>query len=113
MSFQFDLACAQNGIKFGDYSVGTSVNFLDVTLSLNPACRTYRVVCNTIQAGLRIDYKLYNYMKPTDSGLYLRTESFYPSYVFDPVALSQMLRIMNRNSTGRGKARDLVKLEGD
>ena len=94
---ELNLACAQYGIKFGDYSVGTSVNFLDVTLSLNPA-------------GL-IDYKLY--MKPTDSRLYLRTESFHPSHVFDSVALSQMLRIMNRNSTERGKARDLDKLEGD
>ena len=73
------------------------MNFLDVTLSLNPA-------------GL-IDYKLY--MKPTDSRLYLRTESFHPSHVFDSVALSQMLRIMNRNSTERGRARDLEKLEED
>ena len=94
---ELNSACAQYGIKFGDYSIGTSVNFLDVTLSLNPA-------------GL-IDYKLY--MKPTDSRLYLRTESFHPSHVFDSVALSQMLRIMNRNSTERGRARDLEKLEED
>ena len=40
-------------------------------------------------------------------------ESFHPSHVFDSVALSQMLRIMNRNSTERGRARDLEKLEED
>ena len=90
-------AAAPFGIKFGDFSVGTSVNFLDVTLSLNAE-------------GL-IDYKLY--IKPTDSRLYLRTESFHPSHVFSSVAMSQMLRIMNRNSTEAGKLRDLEKLEED
>ena len=90
-------AAAPFGIRFGDFSVGTSVNFLDVTLSFNPV-------------GL-IDYKLF--IKPTDSRLYLRTESFHPAHVFDSVAMSQMLRIMNRNSTEKGKTRDLEKLEDD
>ena len=90
-------ASAPFGIKFGDSSVGTSVNFLDVTLSVNPV-------------GL-IDYQLY--VKPTDSRLYLRTESFHPKHVFTSVALSQMLRVLNRNSTDNGKVRDLDQLESD
>ena len=94
---ELNKAAAPYGIKFGDYSVGTSVNFLDVTLSLNPA-------------GL-IDYRLYT--KPTDSRLYLKTDSFHPKHVFDSVALSQMLRILNRNSSEEGQARDLTKLEED
>jgi len=94
---KLNLASAPYGIKFGDYSVGTSVNFLDVTLSLNPA-------------GL-IDYRLYT--KPTDSRLYLRTESFHPKHVFNSVALSQMIRVLHRNSSERGKTRDLNKLEED
>ena len=90
-------ASAPFGIKFGDSTVGTSVNVLDVTLSINPV-------------GL-IDYKLF--VKPTDSRLYLRTESFHPKHVFGSVALSQMLRVLNRNSTESAKVCDLNKLELD
>ena len=52
---------ASYGIQFGNHAIGPSVNFLDVTLSINETSKL-------------IEYKLF--VKPTDSRLYLRTESF-------------------------------------
>ena len=89
---------APYGIKFGDHAIGPSVNFLDVTLSINETSKL-------------IEYKLF--VKPTDSRLYLRTESFHPPHVFSGVALSQMMRVINRNSTDKGKTHDLDQLEQD
>lgn len=70
------------GIHFGEYSIGSEVNFLDVTLKID-------------DNGL-IQYSLYK--KPTDSRLYLKTGSFHPRHVFDSVAYSQLLRVSKRNS---------------
>ena len=89
---------APYGIKFGDHAIGPSVNFLDVTLSINETSKL-------------IEYKLF--VKPTDSRLYLRTESFHPPHVFSGVALSQMMRVIHRNSTDKGKTHDLDQLEQD
>ena len=49
---ELNLVAAPYGIKFGDWSIGKSVNFLDVTLSIN-------------QTSKLIDYTLF--VKPTDS----------------------------------------------
>ena len=95
---ELNLLAAPYGIKFGDYAIGTSVNFLDVTLSINEMTKL-------------IEYSLY--VKPTDSRLYLRTNSFHPRHVFGGVALSQMMRVINRNSTNQGKIRDLDQIEKD
>ncbi len=80
---QLNAASAPFGIKFGDFEIGHTVNFLDVTLYID-------------SDGI-IQYKLYK--KPTDSRLYLKTSSFHPSHIFDSVAYSQMLRVWKRNST--------------
>ena len=55
---------AKFGIRFGEWSIGESVNFLDVTLFID-------------QDGF-IQYRLYR--KPTDSRMYLKTHSFHPRH---------------------------------
>ena len=94
---QLNLASASFGIRFGDSSIGSEINFLDVTLRID-------------EEGL-IQYKLFK--KPTDSRLYLKTQSFHPQHVFNSVAYSQMVRVRNRNSTEETAAADLADLEGD
>ena len=69
---------APYGIKFGDHAIGPSVNFLDVTLSINETSKL-------------IECKLF--VKPTDSRLYLRTESFHPPHVFSG-SLSDELKVL-------------------
>ena len=70
------------GIKFDEEQFGKSVSFLDVSLYFED---------NEIQ------YRLYT--KPTDSRRYFYTSSFHDPVVFKSVPLSQILRVMNRNST--------------
>jgi hypothetical protein len=94
---QLNAASAPFGIKFGDFEIGHSVNFLDVTLYID-------------SEGI-IQYKLYK--KPTDSRLYLKTSSFHPPHVFDSVAYSQMLRVWKRNSTEETAKSDLEELVED
>ena len=84
-------------ITFGEYSIGNSVNFLDVTL--------------TIDKDGFINYTLYR--KPTDSRLYLKVGSFHPKHVFSSVAFSQMLRVWKRNSTIQGANKDIEDLKND
>ncbi len=84
------------GITFGDWSLGSSVNFLDVTLFID-------------EDGF-IQYRLFK--KPTDSRLYLKTSSFHPNHVFDSVAYSQLKRVKRRNSTvifAEEDIRDLIE----
>ena len=88
---------SEYGIIFGDYSVGTSVDFLDLRLFVN-------------DEGL-IGYILFQ--KPTDSRLYLRTGSFHPPHVFNSVAFSQMLRVWKRNSTISHANKDIEDLKND
>jgi hypothetical protein len=85
------------GIRFGSWDIGKSVNFLDVTLYLD--------IDNKIQ------FKLYT--KPTDARNYLRTDSFHPPHVFNSVAFSQMLRVVNRNSRDDTRLADLEVLKTD
>ena len=88
---------AKFGIRFGDWSIGESVNFLDVTLYVD-------------SEGF-IQYKLYR--KPTDSRLYLKTHSFHPGHVFDSVAYSQFHRVRRRSSSPESTAEDLEQLKLD
>ncbi len=85
------------GIRFGSWDIGKSVNFLDVTLYLDED--------NKIQSKL--------YIKPTDARNYLRTDSFHPPHVFNSVAFSQMLRVVNRNSRDDTRLEDLTVLKAD
>ena len=88
---------ARFGIRFGEWSIGESVNFLDVTLFID-------------QDGF-IQYRLYR--KPTDSRMYLKTHSFHPRHVFDSVAYSQLHRVKRRNSDPVIEAEDLQQLKSD
>ena len=85
------------GIKFADQQIGKSVNFLDLTLTLDPE--------NQIQ------YRLFR--KETDARNYLRTDSFHPHHVFNSVAFSQMIRIIERNSQDHTCVEDLGELKED
>ena len=85
------------GIKFADHQIGKSVHFLDLTLSLDTE--------NQIQ------YRLYR--KETDARNYLRTDSFHPQHVFNSVAFSQMIRIIERNSQDHTCVEDLNELKED
>ena len=85
------------GIEFGDFDVGDSVHFLDVTVYID-------------EDGL-LQYKLYR--KPTDSRHYLQFGSFHPSHVFDSVAYSQMLRVTKRNSVEEQARQDVQELKTD
>ena len=86
--------CGAFGISFGDLSFGSSINFLDVTLFVD-------------DDGF-IQYRLFK--KPTDSRLYLKSNSFHPSHVFDSVAFSQIKRVMRRNSTPEFAEEDVSDL---
>ena len=85
------------GISFGDWSFGSSVNFLDVTLFVD-------------DDGF-IHYRLFK--KPTDSRLYLKSNNFHPNHVFDSVAFSQIKRVMRRNSTPEFTEEDVSDLIED
>jgi hypothetical protein len=85
------------GIQFGDSQIGKSVNFLDVTLTLN--------------ANNTIEYKLYK--KDTDARLYLQTDSFHPPHVFNSVIFSQMIRVIQRNSQDHTCVEDIAELKAD
>ena len=85
------------GIRFADQQIGKSVNFLDLTLSLDP--------------NNQIQYRLFR--KETDARNYLRTDSYHPHQVFDSVAFSQMIRIIERNSQDHTSAEDLNVLKED
>ena len=84
------------GIVFGDSQIGTEVNYLDIKFNLS----------NT---GL--DYTLFR--KETDARLYLKTDSFHPQHVFRSVVMSQMIRVVNRNSRPSPLKRDLDQLKRD
>ena len=84
------------GIKFGDYQVGHTVNFLDMVLSVSSSG-----VSHTL------------YRKETDARLYLKTDSFHPEHVFRSVVISQMIRIINRNSNPSPLKRNLDELRED
>ena len=83
------------GIRFADQKIGKSVNFLDLTLSLDP--------------NNQIQYRLFR--KETDARNYLRTDSYHPHQVFDSVAFSQMIWIIERNSQDHTCAEDLNELK--
>ena len=85
------------GLQFGDFQVGKSVDYLDVTLSLSED--------NTIH------YKLYR--KETDARRYLQTDSFHPEQVFRSVVFSQMIRVIQRNSLDNTCVEDLAQLKRD
>ena len=85
------------GLQFGDFQVGKSVDYLDVTLSLSDD--------NTIH------YKLYR--KETDARRYLQTDSFHPEHVFRSVVFSQMIRVIQRNSLDNTCVEDLAQLKKD
>ena len=85
------------GIRFADQQIGKSVNFLDLTLSLDP--------------NNQIQYRLFR--KETDARNYLRTDSYHLHQVFDSVAFSQMIRIIKRNSQDHTCAEDLNELKDD
>ena len=89
--------CGAFGISFGDWSFGSSINFLDVTLFVD-------------DDGF-IQYRLFK--KPTDLRLYLKSNSFHPSHVFDSVAFSQIKRVMRRNSTPEFAEEDVSDLIED
>ena len=59
----------------------------------------------------QIQYKLFR--KETDARNYLRTDSFHPHHVFDSVAFSQMIRIIERNSQDHTCVEDLGELKED
>ena len=90
-------AAAEFGIKFGSWSIGSSVDFLDVKLYLDES--------NNIQ------YRLFK--KPTDARNYLKTKSFHPPHVFSSIAFSQMLRVVNRNSQTETQKEDINELKKD
>ena len=85
------------GIQFGGHQIGKEVNFLDVCLYLD----------NEEQ----IQYKLHR--KPTDARLYVKTDSFHPPHTFLSVAFSQMIRVINRNSTDVNCVKDMEDLRAD
>ena len=85
------------GIKFGDWQIGKSVHFLDLNLE--------------IDSENQIQYRLFR--KETDAMLYLRTESFHPKHVFESVAFSQMIRIMERNSLDHTRVENIQELKKD
>ena len=74
---------------------GKTVNFLDVTFYIDQH--------NNIQ------YK--SYTKPTDAKRYLRPQSFHPKSVFKSVPFSQMIRILERNSSEETKKTEMEKLK--
>ena len=73
---------------------GSLVNFLYVTLFVD-------------DDGF-IQYRLFK--KPTDLRLYLKSNSFHPSHVFDSVAFSQIKRVMRRSSTPEFAEEDVSDL---
>ena len=85
------------GIHFPieEMQFGKTVNFLDVTLYIDQH--------NNIQ------YK--SYTKPTDAKRYLRPQSFHPKSVFESVPFSQMIRILERNSSEETKKTEMEKLK--
>ena len=85
------------GIRFADQQIGKSVNFLDLTLYLDP--------------DNQIQHKLYR--KETDARNYLRTDSFHPQHVFNSVAFSQMICVIERNSQDHTCVEDLTELKKD
>ena len=85
------------GIQFGDFQIGKSVNFLDVTLYLDNQNN--------------IDYKLFK--KDTDARIFLKTDSFHPHHVFKSVVFSQMIRVIHRNSQEETCINDLTQLKQD
>ena len=85
------------GIRFADQQIGKTVNFLDITL--------------TLDTNNQIQYRLYK--KETDARNYLRTDSFHPHHVFESVAFSQMIRIIERNSQDSTCVEDLMELKAD
>ena len=85
------------GIQFSDAQIGKSVHYLDVELYVD-------------NHG-QIQYKLYR--KPTDSRQFLNPLSFHPNNVFDSVIFSQLLRVMDRNSSDENCVSDLQELKQD
>ena len=85
------------GIQFSDVQIGQSVNYLDVTLYLD-------------EYG-QVQYTLFR--KETDARQYLSPASFHPDNVFEAVAFSQMLRIIERNSTDATCVDNLKELKAD
>ena len=87
---------AKLGIRFGEFEIGNQVKFLDIKLWID-------------DEGI-IQYK--HSRKPTDSRLYLKTQSSHPKHVFDAVAFSQMDRVSRRSSnmdTGKEDVEELKK----
>ena len=62
---------------------------------------------------MMVSYSIGSSKKPTDSRLYLRSNSFHPSHVFDSVAFSQIKRVMRRNSTPEFAEEDVSDLIED
>ena len=61
---------------------------------------------------MMVSYSIVSSKKRTDSRLYLKSNSFHPSHVFDSVAFSQIKRVMRRNSTpefAEGDVSDLIE----
>ena len=85
------------GIKFGDSQIGSEVNYLDVTLSIDDEGQ--------------MQYKLFR--KETDARQYLNPSSFHPKNVFESVAFSQMMRVIQRNSLDATCLDDLEQLKSD
>ena len=83
------------GIQFAGEQIGNSVNYLDVNLYLD-------------NSG-QIQYKLFK--KETDARNYLSTDSFHPQNVFSSVVFSQMLRVIDRNSSDETCIKDLEDLK--
>ena len=88
---------AKFGIKFGSWSIGKSVDFLDVKLTIDDSCN--------------IQYRLFK--KATDARNFLRTDSFHSPHVFSSVPYSQMLRVINRNSQVDTLREDIAELKSD
>ena len=85
------------GIKFGDWQIGNTVHFLDLNLE--------------IDSENQIQYRLFR--KETDARLYFRTDGFHSKHVFESVAFSQMIRIMERNSLHHTRVEDIQDLKND
>ena len=85
------------GIQFSGEQWGPEVHFLDITLYFDNN--------NDIQHRL--------YVKPTDSRRYLSTSSFHDPTVFRSVPLSQILRVLHRNSTEDTRREDVKQLKLD
>ena len=83
------------GIQFAGEQIGNSVNYLDVNLYLD--------------SSGQIHYKLYK--KETDARNFLSPSSFHPNNVFDSVVFSQMLRVIDRNSSDDTCVTDLQDLK--